>query len=273
MSTGTNVIAPDLSDRSLKELVSLDGKVAVVTGGGRGLGAAIVRRLSQAGAAVVVADLDAASAEGLAADLNGAGARAIAATVDVSDPASIAALAETAVAELGSLDVWVNNAGIYPVVDFLETTPEQLDAMLAVNVRGTFFGAQAAARAMVAAGRPGVIVNLGSTASFDAADNPAHYVASKHAVVGLTKRLAIELGPHGIRALAVAPTLTRTPGTDLKREDPAAAAGMDAYASDLPLGRMGVPDDIARAVLFAATGLSEYLTGSAIVVDGGALAG
>ena len=145
--------------------------------------------------------------------------------------------------------------------------------MLDTNLRGTFLGAREAARAMVALGDGGVIVNISSTAAFRAdAAGAAHYVASKFGVRGLTKALARELGPHGIRVLEVAPTVTLTPGLD-EQADALRAAGfaLEELGPMLPLGRVAVPDDVARVVLFCASGLSALMTGSTLLVDAGEL--
>jgi NAD(P)-dependent dehydrogenase (short-subunit alcohol dehydrogenase family) len=264
----------DVSDRSLAQLVSLEGRVAVVTGGAVGIGRAVADRLAEAGASVVIGDLDEATAMAAATELAGPGRTLIGAGLDVADAASIVALADRAVAELGRLDIWVNNAGIYPMCPILELDDVGWDRVLDVNLRGTFVGAREAARRMAAHGG-GVIVNLDSTAGFRAGGAGAGaYVASKHAVRGLTKSLAVELGPLGVRVLAVAPTLVETPGIQALATSGGAAVGdmLGQLAARLPLGRTGVPDDVARVVLFCASDLSMFMTGSTLLVDAGDLA-
>ena len=189
------------------------------------------------------------------------------------DGASVAALAGSTQAEHGRLDVWVNAAGIYPTAPLLELSDDDWDDVLDTNLRGTFAGAREAARAMVAGGRGGVIVNVSSTAAFRAdAPGAAHYVASKFGVRGLTKALAVELGPHGIRVLEVAPTVTLTPGLDEQREALASFGfALDELGPTLPLGRVAVPDDVARVVLFCVSGLAQLMTGSTLLVDAGEL--
>lgn len=261
----------DVSDASLADLLTLRGRVAVVTGAARGIGYATAARLLEAGARVVVADVDGPAAERAAARL---GERALAAPVDVADETSVCELVLSAVEACGRLDIWVSNAGVYPPAPVLELSADEWDRMLAVNLRGTFLGAREAARAMIAAGKGGVIVNVASTAAYRAdAPGVAHYVASKFGVRGLTQSLAVELGPHGIRVLAVAPTVTLTPGLEEQRA-PLEAAGfaLDDLGPRLPLGRVAVPDDIARVVLFCASDLSLLMTGSTLLVDAGELA-
>jgi NAD(P)-dependent dehydrogenase (short-subunit alcohol dehydrogenase family) len=267
----------DVSDRSIAELVSLEGRVAVVTGGARGTGLGITRRLAEAGAIVVITDVDEADAVAAAGELVGAGRRAVGMRLTVDSEADLARVADRIVEDLGSIDVWVNNAGIYPQAPVLEMTGEQWDQVVDFNLKATFLGAREAARRMVAAEHGGVVVNIASTAAFRAsAPGVAHYVASKFGVRGLTQALAVELGPIGIRVLGVAATFTVTPGTRARREeldDDAYAAYVERVGARKPLRRVAVPDDVARAVLFCASDLSLLMTGSTLVVDAGDLAG
>lgn len=269
---------PDVSERSLSSLISLEGRVAVVTGGGRGIGYAISNRLAEAGASVLIGDIDAGSADEAAQSISTRhNAKVVAASLNMRDASSIKALAERAVNEFGKLDIWVNNAGAYPSVAVLDITDDEWDALLNLNLRGTFIGAREAALKMVTAGRGGVILNLASTAGFKTGGgNAAHYVTSKHGVVGLTKSLAAELGPHNIRVLAIAPTLISTPGAEEKRvwlEGIGLGEVLNEYAAKLPLGRAGVPDDIARVALFGASDLSLFMTGSTLFADAGDMTG
>ncbi|HEX6389942.1 MAG TPA: glucose 1-dehydrogenase [Solirubrobacteraceae bacterium] len=263
----TRVIAPDVSDRSLADLVRLDGRGAVVTGAARGLGRAIAMRLAELGAGVLVADLDHAAAAQTAADLPFEAGRAIA--LDVRDPDAMAAAADEAAATFGSLDVWVNNAGIFPPAHPLRAPKELFEQILSVNVTGTQLGAQAAAAHMQRAGR-GVIVNIASTAAYRGA---GAYSASKWAVRGLTSGLAAQLGPSGIRVVGVAPSLVATPGTGAVREGGGErmADVFSALVDSLPLGREGQPDDIARVVAFLAGDAAAFITGVTLPVDGGEL--
>lgn len=262
----------DFTSRSLADLVSLSGRTAVVTGGAIGIGQAIASRLAEAGATVVIGDLDAAKAVETAAALPGDGAH-LGIALDVMDHGSVTALADEAVTKTGRLDIWVNNAGIYPSNGVLDIGDDEWMRVMDLNVRGTFFGAREAALRMEP--NRGVIINIVSTAAFNASNgaNPAHYVASKHAVAGLTKSLAVELGSRGIRAVGIAPTLTETPGVQAKRDvGQEVRDALEQYGRALPLGRLGLPDDLARVVLFAASDLAGFVSGSVIPVDGGDLA-
>jgi NAD(P)-dependent dehydrogenase (short-subunit alcohol dehydrogenase family) len=268
---------PDVSGKSIAELISLKGRNAVVTGGARGIGRAICERFAEAGANVLIGDLNAGQAREAAESIaQQRGVKTIAALLDVADSSSIEAVATRAVSELGNIDIWVNNAGIYPFRPVLEMTDAMWDNVLDINLRGTFIGCREAARHMVQAGKGGVIINLASTAGYQGGAAVAHYVSSKHAVRGLTKSLAIEFGPHNIRVLALAPTIIRTPGI-IETQASFVASGLpdtlgDEFVARLPLGRAGVPDDVARVALFCASDLSMLMTGSTLLVDAGAVA-
>lgn len=264
----------DVSGHSIAKLVSLGGRTAVVTGGGRGLGKAIAQRLCEAGANVLIADIDGGLASAAAADLASRySGNAIGVFMDVADTASVTAAADLAVESFGAIDIWVNNAGIFPSVRIPEMTDELWDKVLGVNGRGVFVGSREAAKRMIAAGRSGVIVNIASTAGFKGvAPGLAAYVSSKHAVRGLTKQMALELAPQGIRVLGVAPTYCVTEGNILAASE---HPQLTNSGKEIPamltsrLGRVGVPDDIARAVLFCASDMSIFMTGSTLLVDAG----
>jgi len=250
----------------VEALLRLDGKVAVVTGAAKGIGRAIAERLAEAGATVVAADVDAEGIEQAVHSLPGR--HHLAMELDVGDPGQVNAVAERAVHDLGGLDIWVNNAGIYPAsaLDPTETGMAEFERVMHVNLTGTYLGVQACAHHMRDGG---VILNIDSTAGFEGA---GAYSASKWAVRGMTKGLAPVFGPRGIRVVAIAPTLVDTPGIKTLRESPAGEL-LDNFADKIPLGRIGVPDDVARVALFLASDAASFITGVTVPVDGGALAG
>ena len=262
----------DHSARPLADLNSLRGKRAVVTGGAKGIGAATAARLAEAGADVVVADIDEAGAKEVAADIAvRTGRTLVGAHLDIGDTSTIIAVAEQCVTELGGLDIWVNNAGIYPTTGpAIDASDDFIDRLMQINVRGNFACAREAARRMDS----GVIINLASTTGFRAAPGISAYVMSKHAVVGMTKSLALELGPKNIRVVGVAPGPIMTPGVQ-DQLAPLKAAGLDVGArmSQTLLGRAGQPDDVARVILFLASDLAAWITGEVVAVDAGSLAG
>lgn len=250
-------------DVPLSDLASLEGRVAVITGAGRGIGAAIALRFAEAGARLVLVDKDVPESppEG-----------AVTITGDLRAPGVIERTVTAAVEGLGGLDVWVNNAGIYPAANVVDLGDDEWDAVLDLNLRAAFRGARAAARAMVDAGRGGVIINIVSNAAVAAGPATAHYVASKHGLAGLTKSLAVDLGKAGIRAVGIAPGVTRTEGIAARMAElrDAGWGDVEAYvARSVPLGRMADADEIARVAVFAASDLAAYVTGTTIVVDGG----
>ena len=263
----------DHTHRPLGELLSLAGRGAVVTGAAGGIGRAIATRLAEAGAHVVVGDLDAGAADAAADDIGRAsGGTVVGTALDITATDTLVAAAELARARFGRLDIWVNNAGIFPATGpAIDADDDFIDRMLQVNVRGTFAGAREAARRME---HGGVIVNIVSTTGFRAASGISAYVTSKHAVVGLTKNLAIELAPRDIRVVGVAPGVIDTPGVQAQLA-PLAAAGLDVAEtlSRSRLGRGGQPDDVARIVVVLASDLAAWITGEVVVVDAGSLAG
>lgn len=265
----------DVTDRSLADLARLDGRVAVVTGAAMGIGRAISRRLGEAGATVVAADINADVLEATVADISAAGSNIVAAQVDVRDTATVDRLADDTVAAHGKLDIMVNNAGIYPNQPIGEIDDEGWDRVMEINVRGAFAGSRAAARHMIPGGAGGVIITLGSVNGYRAfGGGLSHYTASKHAIHGLTRALAVELGPHNIRVVAVAPGMIETEGVGALREvmgDSEFGAQMEAMAALHPAGRIGLPDDIARTVAFLVSDAAAMINGTAIDVEGGYL--
>ena len=253
---------------SLTELIDLTGHTAIVTGSAMGIGLGIARRLHEAGANVVVADLDESAAQHAADELLAARPHsALSLRADVSDQSSVLHMVRTAVESFGGLEILVNNAGIYPMTPVSELDEDTFRRVLDVNLTGLFLCTKAASERMIAQGGGGRIVNVTSIdALHPSMVGLAHYDASKHGAWGFTKNVALELAPHGIWVNAVAPGGIKTPGIGSMDEQT-----MSAFEAMIPMGRLGSPDDIGRAVLFLASDLSSYMTGSQIVVDGGRL--
>ena len=264
---------------ALERLIRLDDRVAVVTGAARGIGLAIAERLAEAGASVAIGDIDEREAARAATRISDAGGRCLSGRLDVTDADSLARFAADTSAHFGRIDIWVNNAGIYPPRAFLDMSERDWDMVCEVNLKGAFLGARIAAEHMAPPrGAGGVILFIASVSGLRGRPNLAHYTASKHGVVGLTKALGIELAPMGIRVLALAPTLILTPGVAAAqagnggKTDDAYRAFVGQVAASIPLGRAGEPDDVARVALFCVSDLAAFLTGSTIPVDGGATA-
>jgi 3-oxoacyl-[acyl-carrier protein] reductase len=245
-------------------MIDLTGKTALVTGGNQGIGWAIAEAFAAQGADVVVNYPDDDRYPQRLAEL-GPSARAIRA--DVGKLAEIDAMFAQLDAQGVAIDILVNNAGIFPRASVLDLDEETWDAVHDVNLKGTFFCAQQAARRMVPRGS-GTIINLSSVAALEPDVNGAHYCASKAGVVALTKALALSLAPHGIRVNAIAPGLTDTaqPRYGMTEQEIA-----DRVSEDIPLGRIAQPADIARAALYLASDLSAFVTGQTIFVNGGSL--
>jgi NAD(P)-dependent dehydrogenase (short-subunit alcohol dehydrogenase family) len=259
---------------TIAELMSLDGRCAVITGGARGLGYAIATRFAEAGAALMLGDLDESSASDAAQRLaREHGVRTLGAGADVRDAAQVEALADRAVAELGSIDIWVNNAGIFPRSPGISMTDEEWDFVVDLNLRAAFFGCRAAGRRMVERDAGGVIINMASTAGHRGyGPGLAHYVSSKHGVRGLTKSFAVELGGHGIRVLSLSPSSFPTEGLAEARAEVGADVTTNEAPDFHPLSGERIPDHVARVALFCASDLAAMCTGADIPVDAGVLA-
>jgi 2-deoxy-D-gluconate 3-dehydrogenase len=262
---------------TIHELVSLEGKVALVTGGAMGIGKGIAARLAEAGAKVMIGDVNLEAAQATVAEFAALGYTAAAVKSDVSDAADVDRTVQAVVDAWGQIDILVNNAGVYPMTAVMDLTEAIWDRTIDINLKGSFLMAQAAARRMIAAGRGGRIVNIASVDGFRPTGNLVHYDASKGGVVMMTRALAKDLAPFKIRVNAVAPGSIATPGTATASAQLASLTPeqmeqmMAAFMSKVPLGRMGEPDDIARTVLFLACDLSDYVDGEIVATDGGYL--
>lgn len=243
---------------------------ALVTGAGSGIGREVARAFAAEGAHVAVADIDLKMAERAAEEIRKSGGSAHAFALDVTDDKAVGQFIQAAVSRLGRIDVLVNSAGIREIKPVLELSLEEWRRVIDVNITGVFLCSQAFGRHLVQAGKPGAVVNLASTLGFMAAPNRAAYTASKHAVVGLTKEMAMELGDKGIRVNAVGPGVIRTPLTERYFQDADYAQKIrDIHA----LGRWGEPREVARAILFLASDEASFVTGTTLLIDGGWTAG
>jgi len=264
------------------ELLSLEGRAAVVTGAATGIGEGIARLLARAGASVGVLDIDIGGAERTAHDIVEAGGRAVAIDVDVTDPASAEAGVQRAASEFGRLDVVVNNAGSYrDAGSVLDQTTESWERSIAVNLASVFYVSKPSATLMVAAGHGGAIINIASVDGYLPCLGTG-YDTAKAGVVHFTRSLAVDLAPHAVRVNAVAPGHVLVPTLEKMRSGelppvwpgssrPTGLMGpvMQARTRAIPLGRSGTPADIASSVLFLASTAAAYITGQTLVVDGG----
>lgn len=250
---------------------SLKDKVAIVTGARRGMGRTHALILAEAGAKVLLADISKEECEEVVKEIEAKGGEAMAVKCDVSKKEEVDKMIETAIKKWGKLDIFVNNAGICQFKPFLDISEADWDKTIAINLKGYFLCAQAAAKKM-AKQKSGAIVNIASVAMGQVGvgfPNLAHYCASKGGIVAMTEALAIELAPYNIRVNAIAPGMIETPMIDPVKQD---KASMEGILARVPLHRAGKPEEVSQAVLFLASDASSYVTGSVVVVDGGWLA-
>lgn len=250
----------------------LKGQNALVTGAAMGIGHGIAARFIEAGANVMIADVS-PTVDAVAAKLDGGRAKSM--VLDVSDENAVRQAVQRFVDEFGRLDILVNNAGIYPTSPVLEMTPDFFDHVIDVNLRGLVFASQAAALQMIKQGKGGRIINVASIDSVHPSmPGLAAYDASKGGVLMFTKDFALEMAPHNITVNAIAPGGIITEGAS-KPLQGLTAAQMEQMTKDfvrqVPLGRFGEPDDIAKVAVFLASTAADYMTGALVVVDGGRL--
>jgi len=251
----------------------LRDKRVLVCGGSSGIGRATAERFLQEGCRVTVGGLDEVEVRGTVEDLRRIG-DVSGVSVDVSDPSGVAELVTAADSYLGGIDVLVNNAGTAWRRPFLDLTTEEWDRMLAVNLRGMFLVAQSVARLLVQQGRGGAIVNMSSTNGLAGEADYTHYNASKAGVLALTRTMALELAPHGVRVNSLCPGWILTPLNASISEGLGSDAFITRYVEEkIPLGRTGRPEDVAAAYAFLASDEAAFITGTELVVDGGQLAG
>lgn len=271
-----------MTTKPITQLFDLTAKGAIVTGGSMGIGKGIALRLAEAGASVMITDIDMETANQTVEEIKARGGKAQAIYADARKVADAQKATQASVEAFGSLDILINNAGVYPFTPTQQISEKLWDKILDTNLKGMFFYSQAAAQEMIRAGRGGRIVNIASMNSFRPAANLAHYNISKSGVVMLTRALALELAPNNILVNAVAPGCVTTPGTDEASAtliSRAQADGISISAEELkksaeariPLRRWGEPDDIAKVMLFLVSAAADYMTGTVVLVDGGYL--
>jgi NAD(P)-dependent dehydrogenase (short-subunit alcohol dehydrogenase family) len=261
LACGANV-RPEIRVPASDSAFRLDGKVALVTGAGRGIGRAVALALAGAGAGLVLNSRSPAELEAVAAEIANRGGRAQILPFDVTD----AAAARDTIAGLSHLDILVNNAGMNRPQPFLEVDEGTLDRIIALNIKAAFVVAQAAARLMVSAGA-GVIINMSSQMGHVGSERDRTvYVMTKHAIEGLTKAMAVELAPKGVRVVSIAPTFITTPLTEPFFANPEFRQWV---VDRIPQGRIGTVEEVANAVVFLASPAAALVTGSSLLVDGG----
>ena len=263
-----------MKNLTINQLTSLEAKTAVVTGGAAGIGAAIARRLHEAGGNIVIGDIDEVEAQKILDELNTLRPNSvIISKTDVSKASGVEALFSRAMEVFSSLDILVNNAGIFPLTTLANLTEDQFMRVIDINLRGVYLCTKRASEIMKAQKKGGNIITVCSVDSLHPSMvGLAAYDASKHGVWGFIKNVALELAPHNIRVNGVAPGGTATPGiAKMSEGQPVNPKTQKAALSAIPMARYADPDEIARVTLFLASELSSYMTGSLLVADGGVL--
>lgn len=245
-------------------------KAVLVTGAGSGIGRAACLAFAREGAAIGAADVNLEAAQSTVYEVEKMGRKAAALQVDVAAPESVEAMVKHALERLGGIDVLVNSAGVREIVPFLLLPFAEWQRIISINLTGTFLCSQAVAQYLVTRGQGGKIVNLASVAGLTAVPNRAAYVSSKHAVVGLTKEMALELAEKNIQVNAVAPGVVRTSMTESYFDKPAVLEGLKKAH---PAGRWALPEEIATLILFLASPEADFITGATFPIDGGFMAG
>jgi len=244
------------------KMAQLENRIAIVTGAGQGIGKEIALSLAREGAKLIITDVTDQIFEVLK-EIEASGGEGLAIKCDVTDPAEGIDVAEKTLAKYGRVDVLVNNAGVYPSKPFVEMTEEEWDRVLRINLRGVFHCTKAVIPKMIEM-KYGKIINISSiVGSVVGFANLTHYSASKAGIVGFTKSLALEVAPYGVNVNAVAPGPIETPGTRMD------AASYEQIRKAMPLGRWGLPRDVANLVVFLSSNQSDFITGQCIIVDGG----
>ncbi len=256
--------------------MKLRGQPAIVTGGGGGIGAGICRAFADEGALVAVCDIRINAARAVAEDIRKRGGTADAWAFDVSDRIQVEEAADSVEEAFGSLEIWVNNAGVSGIVPFLECSEDTWDLTMKVNLKGAFIGCQAAIRRMLPRNR-GAIINMSSQSGKVGNSHYGAYCASKFGIIGLTQSLAVEFAPSGIRINAICPGVVFTSLWEGMVDDYARKRGMSPeevkpyIESKIPLGRLCTPEDVARTAVFLASDEAAYITGQALNVSGGSV--